>query len=413
MQILLSGAGVGVTTLAAGLVLSRRALDSYDAQIMFTVAKSLATTHTTYVPRAADPFGINTPHSSYGLGQSLVEVPAVLLAMHTGFKAEALAMLLNPILFAAIALVIWAWARAASATEMQAAATALATSFGTMLLAYTPTGGSELGTALGVAVAILGVEVTRRQSLIGGAAAGAGVGVAVLFRPDSALLVAVPVAVAVLLRSLPGFPVFLLVTAPVAMLTLGYNGSHGAQYMGNPLSQAFTYPLARGVYGLLLSPGRGLLLYVPLALPALAAVPWAWRRSPLVTGLCLVLIVIRIPFYGTWYIWNEGWAWGPRFLVPAMPCLAPLLLEILRRFSWRRWPLATVASLVLGLSISVQLLGAAVRPDTDTANVLMTWVLHSDRVLFDWRYFPILEHLRELVHWHNLAAGYQGPPGPG
>ncbi len=418
LQVLLWGTGVGLIAVAAGLRLARRALDSYDAQIMFAVSKSIATTHTTYVPRAADPFGMMSPHSTYGLGLSLMEVPAYLLAVHTGRQPESLAMLVNPVLFGAVAVVVWAWARAASATEMQAVGAALATSFGTLLLAYTATGFSEMGTALGVAVAILGVELAGRKPLIGGGAAGAGVGVAVLFRPDSVLLVAIPVAIAVLLRTRRGLPLFLLAACPGSIVTLAYNWGSGGLYAHQTLSQLFIHPLAMGVYGLLLSPGRGLLLYVPLVLPALLAVPWAWRRSPVVTGLCLVLLAIRVPFYATFWSWMGGWTWGTRYLVPAMPCLAPLLFEIVRRFSWRRWPLVAAGSLVLALSVSVQLVGAAVRYDTDTVNLKMTEVWGSDAnsaprdsVMFDWRYFPILEHVREIRQGRNLAPGYRGGVG--
>ncbi len=418
LQSLLWGTGIGLIAMVAGLRLARRALDSYDAQIMFVVAKSIATTHTTYVPRAADPFGMMSPHSTYGLGVSLLEVPAYLLAVHTGRQPESLAMLVNPFLFGAVALAVWAWARAAWATKVQAAGVALATSFGTMLLAYTPTGLSEMGTALGVAIAILGVELAGRKPLTGGGVAGAGVTVAVLFRPDSALLIAIPVAAAIALRTRRGFPVFLVAAAPGPIVTLAYNWSSGGLYGHQTLSQLFSHPLATGVYGLLLSPGRGLLLYVPLVLPALVAVPWAWRRSPVVAGLCLALLAIRIPFYATFSQWMGAWSWGPRYLVPVMPCLAPFVFEILRRFSWRRWPLVAAGSLVIALSVSVQVVGAAVRYDTDTANLTMTAVWRTDvdpppqdGVMFDWRYFPILEHARELSHGRNLAAGYRGGVG--
>jgi hypothetical protein len=411
--VILSALGVAVPTLAAGLVFARRTLDSYDAQIMFTVAKSIVTTHTTYVPPAADAFGINTPHSSYGLGQSLLEVPAYLLATHTGHNPEAFAMLVNPALLAVTGMMVWAWARTAFATPGQAAAVALTVCFGTLLLTYAPTGGSELGTALGITVAILGVELIRRQHLVGAAVASVGVTIAVFMRPDSALLVGVPVAIAVLLCTRRGFALFLLLLAPAAALTAAYNGSHGGQYAGTALTDWFSYPLVGGVYGLLLSPGRGLLLYVPLTVLALVAIPWAWNRSRLVTGLCLALLIIRIPFYAKLYSWNGGWAWGPRFLVPAMPCLAPLLFEILRRFSWRRLPQAAAVCMVLALSISVQVVGASVRYDTDTANVLMTEP-HGpgDSVLFEWRYFPVWEHVRALYEGRDLAIGYRGPPGP-
>jgi hypothetical protein len=220
-----------------------------------------------------------------------------------------------------------------------------------------------------------------------------------------------------LLRAHRQVPWFLLATVPAAVVTVLYNGTHGAQYGGMPLSQVYTHSLTSGLYGLLLSPGRGLLLYVPLVVLALAAVPWAWRRSPVVTGLCLALLFVRVVFFAKWWAWQGGWAWGPRFLVPAMPCLAPLVFEIVRRLSlsWRRLPLAAAATAIVALSIAVQVLGASVRYDTDTANLTMTAVWRSnvdsapqDGVMFDWQYFPILEHLRELRHGRNLARGYRG-----
>ena len=420
VQALLSGTAVGLVTLAVGLRLARFALDSYDGMIMFAVAKSIATTHTTYVSPADDFYGGNTPHSTYGLGQSLLEAVGYLVAVGTGHRPETLAMLVNPVLFAAVAVAIWGWARAAGATEMQAVVLSLATSFGTLLLAYTVTGFSEMGTALGVAIAIMGVELARRRSLVGAAVAGAGVGVAVLWRPDSALFVAVPVAIAVVLTTRRGIPAFLLATAPVAILTLLYNGSNGVTYEHTPLTHYFTYPFLKGAYGLLLSPGRGLLPYVPLVIPALAAVPWAWRRSPVLTGLCLALLFIRVPFYAKLMDagWVGGWNWGPRYLVPTMPCLAPLLYEIVRRLSWRRWPLAAAVGIVLAVSVSFQVAGAAVRYDVDTLNQTWTVAVRTGNgfvgatsVMYDWRYFPVPEHLRWLRHGRNLASGYRGGVG--
>ena len=418
LPVVLSATVVGFISLAAGLRLARFAFDSYDALIMYVVAKSIATTHTTIVPAAADPLKLMSPHSTYGLGTSLAESVAYLVAVHTGHDPVVFAMLVNPFLFAGTAVVIWAWARAAWATELQAAAVALATSFGTMLLAYTSTGFSEMGTALGVAVAILGVELAGRRPLVGGLLAGVGAAVAVLWRPDSAFLIAVPVAVALVLRTRRGFPIFLLATIPVGIVTLLYNWSNGAQYGSFSPSVLFTHPLLTGIYGLLLSPARGLVVYVPLVLLALLAVPWAWKRSAVITGLCLALLIIRIPFYAKVFAWMGGWTWGPRYLMPAMPCLAPLLFEIIRRFSWRRWPLAAAATALIVVSVGVQVVGASVRYDTDTANQKMTEVWRAntypapqDAVMFDWKYFPILEHLRELHHGRNLAPGYRGGVG--
>ncbi|HEY4026425.1 MAG TPA: hypothetical protein VGO86_08335, partial [Candidatus Dormibacteraeota bacterium] len=86
--------------------------------------------------------------------------------------------------------------------------------------------------------------------------------------------------------------------------------------------------------------------------------------------------------------------------------------------SWRRWLPAAAATGLLALSVAVQVAGASVRYDTDSVNLAMTasrrsdldWAA-ADRVLFDWRYFPILEHVRELRDHRNVARGYRGGVG--
>jgi hypothetical protein len=421
----LAATGVTLVALTAGLVFSRPTLDSYDAQIMFTVAGSIVTTHTAVVPRAADGFRLNSPHASYGLGMSLLEVPAIVLADQTGRSSQRLAMLVNPVLFALIALALFAWARMAGAGVVRAAVLAMVCGFGTLLLPYTQTGGSDLGTALGVAVALVGVELARSRTRAGGLVAGIGVAIAVLMRPDSGILIAPAVVVAVLLTARRALPFCLLSAAPGAVVTGLYNYTGGAAYAGIPLRLGWSHSFLAGVEGLLVSPGRGLLLFVPLTLLAVIALPWAWRRSPVVTGLCVALLAGRVAFYAGWFAWAGGWTWGPRFLVPAMPALAPLLLPILQVQPRRRWQLAAAVAAVplVALSVAVQVLGAAVRYDTDADNHAMVANVHippnsdprtagtapavvaaQDAAMFDWRYFPILEHARKLHHGRDLTT---------
>ena len=97
-----------------------------------------------------------------------------------------------------------------------------------------------------------------------------------------------------------------------------------------------------GVYGPLLSPGKGLFLYAPILL----LLPWAlvrfWRSSNaaawLVAGILAVAVLVHA---NTLIVWLGGWAWGPRFMVPVIPVLIlPLgsLLDgaggALRRLAW-------------------------------------------------------------------------------
>jgi hypothetical protein len=78
---------------------------------------------------------------------------------------------------------------------------------------------------------------------------------------------------------------------------------------------------------LLLDPSKGLLVFSPVLVLAFAAVPAARRRlesaafwSLLLAPLALLLV------YAGFSDWHGGWTVGARYLVPAMPFLAYLLL---------------------------------------------------------------------------------------
>ena len=87
----------------------------------------------------------------------------------------------------------------------------------------------------------------------------------------------------------------------------------------------WTTPPLTGLAGLLLSPGRGLLWHWPLVLLALWATPAAWRRHRELTVFAWGTLAVLLALYCRWQDWDGGWAWGPRFLVPALPLLAVLI----------------------------------------------------------------------------------------
>ena len=79
--------------------------------------------------------------------------------------------------------------------------------------------------------------------------------------------------------------------------------------------------LSYGLRGLLVSPGKGLLITTPpVILAGLGFVPFfrRYRAEALaVVGLFLTLVL----FYSTRRGWHGGACWGPRYLLPAMPLL--------------------------------------------------------------------------------------------
>lgn len=146
---------------------------------------------------------------------------------------------------------------------------------------------------------------------------------------------------------------FVLPIALFGLLSLGYNWFR----FGDPLesgyleAESFSAIWIVGIVGQLFSPGRGLLWYTPwLVLIPLALRP-AWRRDRVLTALCLGQALLYLLFYGKWYMWHGGFAWGSRFLVPILPLLALLCPPLFLR---------PARSTVIRLFVALALLGALV-----------------------------------------------------
>jgi hypothetical protein len=90
--------------------------------------------------------------------------------------------------------------------------------------------------------------------------------------------------------------------------------------------------LAGPLAGVLLSPGRGLLVYQPWVLLGAAACLPAVRRARARlpdargpagwVGLCLVVIVLQVLMASAYHFWWGGYCWGSRLLTEVMPLCA-------------------------------------------------------------------------------------------
>ncbi|NJM09258.1 hypothetical protein HC891_28190 [Candidatus Gracilibacteria bacterium] len=90
-------------------------------------------------------------------------------------------------------------------------------------------------------------------------------------------------------------------------------------------SGLFTTPLAVGLYGLLFSPGKSIVLYAPAILVALPGSVGLWRAGKRgVVLLCWALFLSHLLLYAQWGEWQGGGVWGPRFLLPVVPLLVVL-----------------------------------------------------------------------------------------
>lgn len=109
----------------------------------------------------------------------------------------------------------------------------------------------------------------------------------------------------------------------------------------------FGEPFWSGFTGLMVSPGKGLIWYLPLVF----LLPWAFPRFARLhrslAWLFIALIVVPVLFYSNVLYWHGDPAWGPRYLYTAVPYLIlPVGVLIERWHAERRWLHAALIVLV-------------------------------------------------------------------
>ena len=357
---------VFVILLGAYLATSSFRVDTIDTGIRLRVARSLVEEGTPAIERLEfrTPFGAvgsfagsdGRYYSVYGLGQSLLFVPAVLLG---GERAAALATLLNPLVTAAACALLVVWGGALGYSIRSATALGLIVGLGTLAWPHAKFTFEAPLQMLALATALFLLTdpdpAGRRRASVGRVAvAGGVVGFALLVRPSAILMV--PGLLFLLNRR--RLPAFLAGCAPWVLLALYYNFLR----WGSPLASGYAETGFRyfeiswqGIVGLLVSPGRGFFWYSPiLLLTPLGFRPLRERHPRLVRSI-LVVAGTYLAFFSFTTIWNGDWSWGPRHVLPLVPLIALFLLPVLDRVSRPAFVMPLV-----GLSVLVQLIGVSV-----------------------------------------------------
>jgi len=423
-----------VLLLALYLLSASLRIDSGDGERMYQVSYSLVTGQGFAIPvepltddffgpwgemqpvevlKGGDGYGMwgvdGRYYAKYGLGWSLAAAPlcalgravAMLLPAATeSFVTRATVMLLNPLLTAASGVLIFYLARRIYPASL-AATLALLYSLCTIAWYYAESAFSEPLVTLLLLAAIYAVEHGHP------AAAGTALGGMILTR-QMALLLAVPVAIWALTRVRQDEPGHLIRNAATLLVPLavgqlavfGYN----AYRFGDPLEYGYwgvgwDTPLLLGLYSQLLSPGKGMFVFMPVLLlgilgwPALGRIrcDWAW--------LILALVASHLVPHALYQDWAGGGGWGPRLLMPIVPLVLFPAGEIIRHWQTRRIGMILVG-LVIALSLFIQALGVSVN-----------WARHLQRVLeesttsaeyfyrahYRWADSPILGQARSLL----------------
>jgi 4-amino-4-deoxy-L-arabinose transferase-like glycosyltransferase len=374
------------------------ALPSFDGKVAVSTARAMAEGRLHLLPRE-DPTKHHYPYSHYGIGMPLVLLPLYLLQRALAVQPHLVESLASPLLLAPTGALLYLAGRELGWSRRLSLAGALVFGALTQALQISQDAWSEPGVALAVALVVLGLLRWRSGRAGGPWLVGSGLGVGLLFRSDSALLV----GAALLL--LPAFVPWrrllserrawlglVLPIVPVLAWTAWYSLRRDGTLVPAVYGGSFTTPIGTGLYGLVLSPGKGLFAYNPFLLLAIPGAIALWRRDRAATALLVGLMVTRVLLYARWSDWPGGIAWGPRFLMPAVGPFALLAVYGVSRIPRLRLPLRIPA---IAAVVALAVAGGVV-------NVASVWVNYGS----SWRWVkevPAEEAARRHDFIHSIA----------
>jgi hypothetical protein len=357
--------------------------------------------------------GPNGVYSKYGIGHSLLAIPPLAAAYWirktTGIRSEALLYTLMFVINGALFLALVAYYLAHFYPVRAVWGTVLIAGLATTWWPYTKLDFTE---PLVLTTVFLGFVLMRFGNPVLGMMVA---GFALTLRPDSAVIIG-PIVLWYLWanRSLRAAVKVALSLAPSIALVLfaNYIRYHSFSDQGYA-DQRFSNPLLAGLYGILLSSGKGIFLFSP---PLLLGV-WGWKQFAnrketasdawLFLGICSAQIL----FYAKYWIWSSDDAWGTRYVLPGVLLLCIPMVAVLKQKALVI-PVVVAGVLVQLLAVTVGGLDFLLLLRTSHPQREALWVGGSNRVDFGdvWfnpNYSPIEGNwilLRYLLHM---------PPEPG
>jgi hypothetical protein len=221
-------------------------------------------------------------------------------------------------------------------------------------------------------------------------------------RPTGVIPVAA-VTIFVLLRYRRDFPLYAVTGAFWLGAFIAYSRVVTGQFLpdyyheGAKLSITF---VAQAIAANLISPSRGLFIFVPPVMVVIYLVARHWRTVPQkpFAVLAMGVIITQIVLISTWPVWWGGTSYGPRLLTDLVPWFA--ILGILGCAGLRQYCIETAASraedrsryrkVVLATAMALVMIGVAINTrgavswQTAVWGVAVNIDYHPERV-WDWR----------------------------
>lgn len=337
---------------AGGSLTSTDAVVTYDLTKNLVERRSIALTSTALGVQAR-PGRDGRPYSTFGIGQSIYNIPFYLAGRAIERMAGARIGKPDSITKAAVALGSTVAAAGAVAVSFlfawrltgelaPAALSAFSLGFATILWPYSKFGFNVVLASWllvgGAYLAWVGVRLRRDPSVV---AAGVLLGLFLLTRHE-ALVLMIPIGAWIAWESRSDRRVLTrrltLCVLPVAVSAgfwLGYNlvrfgnpfdsgqviaGESSLEMLRNPV-RSFTRPTLDGVWGLLASPGSSLFVYSPVTILGVWALVRLYRRDRSTAVLFGGLAIALLSFFASLESWSGGRSYGSRYLLPILPFL--------------------------------------------------------------------------------------------
>jgi hypothetical protein len=172
----------------------------------------------------------------------------------------------------------------------------------------------------------------------------------------------------------------------------------------------FGTPLHVGLYGLILSPGKGFLLYSPIVILFILALKNFYKKNKGLTIAFLTLITAYLLFHSKYYAWHGDWAWGPRRLTVLTPFLMIPLAELFEGGMLKRFIHVKILAIsLLAISISIQIAAVTVNLNKYFIENQLPSRNLPTHIYFDPRYSPIKEQFKFIVEIAKKIRYYTPP----
>jgi len=342
------GIALFVGVLAIYVAVLRGRIEAYDTEAMLSVTKNLVDHGSLTTVGSGWVLGpVSTPYAPYGIGVSILAVPAYLISKVTG-HFPVVVSLIAPVITAFCVVCIYRIARSLRWRPLQGVASALAFGLLSMAVWYTVELFSEPGVTLCVLVMVLGLIRWSQGSRWAALWVGLAAACALQLRSDSLftvwiMLVAAPFFVPWKdIRSRRTVAtVFVPMAASVGVL-IWYNEIRYKKPIVSSYGPGggFSTPLWHGLRGLLFSPGKSMFVFNPLTILGVVGLVLLFfypgvRNRPMAV-LMAIAVVPRVLFFAKWGVWDAGSVWGPRFLLPSVAVLSVAIVPVFQATDPRR-----------------------------------------------------------------------------